>query len=75
MQRQTLMAERKSFGNLTQAVSSAQELLTEANVCGHGDPSSASALGYHSPQRSAQTYKDVDTGTVWEWWAGTWTHQ
>lgn len=55
------------MGDLTKAVSSRDELLRGVNVTGNGAPA-------HTPDVPAQTYVDVDTGNVYEWWAGTWTH-
>ena len=53
------------LGLKTDKVSTREELLKDANVSGNGAPT-------HTPERATQTYVDVDTGTVHEWWAGAW---
>jgi hypothetical protein len=56
-----------AMGDQTKAVSTRTALLREKNVTGKGEPS-------HTPEIEAQTYIDVDTGYVYQWWAGTWSH-
>lgn len=53
------------LGLKTDKVSTRTELLTQQNVSGDGDPT-------HTPELATQTYVDIATGTVWEWWAGAW---
>lgn len=53
------------LGLKTDKVSTRDELLRDANVSGDGAPS-------HTPERATQTYVDIATGTVHQWWAGAW---
>jgi hypothetical protein len=53
------------MGDLTKHVSSREELLREAEVSGHGNPT-------HTPQRASQRYVDVDDNSLHLWYAGTW---
>jgi hypothetical protein len=53
------------LGSAADKVSSRSELLTQLNVSGSGAPT-------HTPELATQTYVDIDTGNVYEWWAGVW---
>lgn len=53
------------IGNKTDKVSTREQLLKERKVSGSGAPT-------HTPEVDAQTYTDIVTGTVYEWFAGNW---
>lgn len=53
------------LGTVTDKVSTREQLLKERNTSGSGAPT-------HTPEVDTQTYVDIATGTVYEWWAGDW---
>ena len=53
------------LGDQTGRVSTHAELLTGANTAGSGAPA-------HTPQVAKQTYVDIDTGDIHEWYDGEW---
>lgn len=46
-------------------MSTATQLQNDPVTCGSGAPT-------HTPDRKAQTYTDTATGTVYQYWAGSW---
>ena len=46
-------------------LSTPDELLRDENTAGRGAPA-------HTPNAIKQTYVNLDTGEIYEWWGGVW---
>jgi len=53
------------LGTLADKISTREQLLKERKVSGSGAPA-------HTPEVDSQSYTDIVTGIIYEWFAGTW---